>query len=89
MRNLEEKENQKEQLGKFLKKTSVEPSVANPVLEEKQTSALKQRTKLSSLLSRPQLTFADMLDVSGELNEFVRNTGVSNDVMESLEIEEK
>jgi len=89
MRYLEEKDSQKRQLSKFLKKTSVEPAVANPILEAKKTSTLKQRTKLSSLLSRPQLNFDDMLEVSVELNEFIQSLGVSDNVMESLEIEEK
>jgi tRNA uridine 5-carboxymethylaminomethyl modification enzyme len=44
----------------YFKKTSIEPLKANPILEKKDTSLLRQKVKLISLISRPQIGILDL-----------------------------
>ena len=86
---LEKKQTQKHELSKFLKTTSIDPEVANPILAAKNTTLLKQKTKLSSILARPQLVFEDLFSASNELSSYIEKNQIGNEVQESLEIEEK
>lgn len=49
---------------KALRKEGVTPEVANPILREKESSALVQQVKLSSLITRPHITIQDVLLMS-------------------------
>lgn len=57
------------ELKKVLRKEGVTPEVANPVLEERKSSPIKQQVKLSSLITRPNVTMEDILGMSGATNE--------------------
>ena len=70
----------------FLRKESVKPIMFNALLEDKNTSLLKQNAKLALLLLRPQLTIGDLVSNSSTLKSFVEENSISNDVLKSVEI---
>ena len=53
-------------LKKSLRKAGVTPVLANPLLEEKKSSPIKQQVKLSSLITRPNITMEDVLSMNDE-----------------------
>ena len=55
----------------YLKKTSAIPEVFNPVLEVKNSAALKQKVKFDQFLSRPQITLDDIKNNDVGLNDFL------------------
>jgi len=57
----------------FLGKQGVKPEDANPMLEEKGSSPIKQQLKLDGLLTRPQISLSDLVEVSDELKKFLNN----------------
>ncbi|MBR5778016.1 MAG: tRNA uridine-5-carboxymethylaminomethyl(34) synthesis enzyme MnmG [Bacteroidales bacterium] len=67
MRRVEEKLRTSEMLMKTVRETSVLPSDANGVLEDKGTPAIDQKVKLINLLLRPQVDMADLLSISKDL----------------------
>ncbi len=59
---LSEKEKAIEKLTHFTATCSIKPEEINAVLEKLGTAALKRTSKLKELLSRPQISFADMVE---------------------------
>ena len=70
----------------FLKKKSVSPDEINAKLSEKNTSALRQKIKLSNLLLRPQLSISDLKSEVVSFSEFVYESNINTDILESVEI---
>ena len=68
------KQNQTENILQMLSESSIEPEIANPYLEKAGTSPIKQKVKLSSIISRPQVSLSDIRNNenfnSFELNSF-------------------
>ncbi|MBP6090673.1 MAG: tRNA uridine-5-carboxymethylaminomethyl(34) synthesis enzyme MnmG [Crocinitomicaceae bacterium] len=66
----------------LLKLTGVTPVNANPILQEKDSTLLTQQVKLSSLITRPQIQMDDLLSMSPEFKNAIKD----NDplVLESL-----
>ena len=58
---LEHKEKTTEDILKHLNKTSIDPKEVNNFLRESGTSEIKQRMKLSSIISRPQVTLDSVI----------------------------
>jgi tRNA uridine 5-carboxymethylaminomethyl modification enzyme len=56
-----------EQLIKSLRKLAVAPDKANTILTEKKSSPIKQQVKLSSLITRPDIGFAEILMMNEDL----------------------
>lgn len=73
----------KKQLGKI----GVTPEEANPVLNELESSPIKQQIKLSKLITRPNVTMDVLKRMSVELQEFVKE--LSAEVVEQAEIQLK
>ena len=69
----------------------VKPTVVRELLISKTTSSLKQNTKLSSLIMRPQLSIFDFLTLIGPLNDLFCNIDLSfkNEVLGAAEIQLK
>jgi tRNA uridine 5-carboxymethylaminomethyl modification enzyme len=67
-------------LSKYLRKTSVTPEKANPILQQIDSAAMKQKQKAESLLSRPQVKFEHIAQMLPELE------NESADISESVEI---
>lgn len=59
---LNEKLRYRDEIVSFVSDFSVKPQFINSLLENKQTSALKQAVKLRDLISRPQLSIFDMVE---------------------------
>lgn len=71
----------------FLKKTSISPEEAKPLLTSCATALLTQRTKLSTLLLRPQISIKDMAQDLGSLSAFISDCSeCGTEVMEEAEI---
>ena len=62
------KEEETKTIMDFFRKESVNPEEVNAMLTEKNSSEIKQKTKLLQLLSRPQLEMSDMKNISSVKN---------------------
>ncbi|MBU2649708.1 MAG: tRNA uridine-5-carboxymethylaminomethyl(34) synthesis enzyme MnmG [Bacteroidetes bacterium] len=67
----------------FCRKTSIDPSDINPLLENNETSVLKQKIKISQLLVRPFISFEKLRKHIPALNSFLTKA-INNDA-ESIE----
>lgn len=72
---------------KYLKTTSIEPSQINESLLELGTSPVNQNVKLFQLLSRPQISTKNLQDVNQPLNELLKH--YSKETIEQAEIKVK
>ncbi|MCZ4407719.1 tRNA uridine-5-carboxymethylaminomethyl(34) synthesis enzyme MnmG [Cryomorphaceae bacterium 1068] len=92
MNELEKKQTEYHTFSKLMEKTSISPQQANKILVENNSAGLKQKVKIKSLLSRPNITLSHLLLMSEELRKHeekrIGEVGVSiwNEVKESLEI---
>lgn len=89
LKDLEAKLEQREKLSKFLSTESVSPDEANAYLSDKNTSSIKQKVKLDSLLSRPQIELSDLKNVSNSLSDFIQTNHITSTVEELVQIESK
>ena len=85
MQNLNQKIRQTEILSKFLNKQNIEPTIINKILEKRGSTKVNQKKKLFSFLSRPHVSFTDLL-VSEELTKFIKKNNITKDVIEQVEI---
>ncbi|MCQ0112839.1 tRNA uridine-5-carboxymethylaminomethyl(34) synthesis enzyme MnmG [Zhouia amylolytica] len=88
MRRVEEKLNKTETLVNFFKETSVKPKDANPILEDIDSSSMKQPDKMYKLFSRPKITLDHMRQLPG-VNDFIIDQNLDNEVLEQAEIKVK
>ncbi|HKL90846.1 MAG TPA: hypothetical protein VJ880_06675, partial [Allomuricauda sp.] len=92
LKQVEKKQAEYNSFSKLMEKTSISPEEANGVLTENKSSELKQKVKIKSLLSRPNITLPHLLSMSEELRthevERVKAVGpaIWREVKESLEI---
>tara|TARA_B100000508_G_scaffold141092_1_gene146457 strand:+ start:125157 stop:127019 length:1863 start_codon:yes stop_codon:yes gene_type:complete len=87
MRSVNEKKDAVTSLKKYLRKQGVVPEKANPVLEEKKSSKIKQQLKLTQLITRPNIGMSDLIamdsEIAGEISRY------DQDVIEQAEIQLK
>ena len=88
MHALEVKEKEAQNLVDFFNTTSISPEEANPVLEEKGTSPMKQSDKMVKIFSRPQIELSDMLDFA-DVKDYVQKNNLDTEVLEQAEIRVK
>ena len=74
------------QLVAFLKQENISPEEINATLLESETSPLKQKTKLASLLLRPQLNIGQLVQNSFILTNYLNKYKFDEDVLEEAEI---
>ena len=86
LQRLNEKRTSTQALNRMLHSTSIDPKVAAPVLDRRSSAPLNQKVKAATLVTRPELTLSDVLDMSTELTQFV---GASKEVRDTVEIEMK
>ena len=84
--NLENKINSVKKLEKTVKKISAEPLKFNSILSTKKSSEIKQKLKLDSLLSRPNINFDDLKNGSTKLCEFINQNNIKKLEEEQVEI---
>jgi tRNA uridine 5-carboxymethylaminomethyl modification enzyme len=70
----------------YLEKESVTPAEINTKLIEQNTSGLKQKVKMSSLLLRPQLSIEHLLETKPDFISFVEKLNADKEVLEEAEI---
>ncbi len=73
-------------LEKTVKKISAEPIKFNSILSNKKSSQIKQKLKLDSLLSRPNISFDDLKNGSIKLREFINENNINRLEEEQVEI---
>ena len=88
MRKMEEKKEKSFKFVQHLKDLSVVPEEANPVLEKRNSSPMKQSDKVFKVFSRPQITMEDVRSFSG-VNEFIFENDLNNEMIEQTEIQVK
>ena len=88
MRKMEEKKEKSFKFVEFLKDLSVVPEEANPVLEKRKSSPMKQSDKVFKVFSRPQITMADVKNFSG-VEEFIAENDLNEEMIEQTEIQVK
>ena len=88
MARVEEKQRYSQSLVDFVGRTSVLPGECNQFLVAHNSALIQQKMTLSSLLLRPELTLADLVQMSPKLSDFVNATpsSIRNEVCESSEI---
>lgn len=67
LRRVERKQAEYAAFSRLMDKTSITPEMANATLEDNDSAPLKQKVKIKSLLSRPNISIPDLLDMSEEL----------------------
>lgn len=76
-----------EKLIRAFKETSVSPEELNPILEEKNTAALTQKVKMSSIITRPQIEIWDLLKLNSDLKKLAKElTSEHQDIVTQAEI---
>ncbi|MGB7785923.1 MAG: tRNA uridine-5-carboxymethylaminomethyl(34) synthesis enzyme MnmG [Salinimicrobium sp.] len=88
LRKMEEKKEKSLAFVTFLKETSVIPEEANKVLEDKNSSPMKQSDKIFKVFSRPNITMEDVRKFSG-VNEFIEENKLDEEELEQTEIQVK
>jgi tRNA uridine 5-carboxymethylaminomethyl modification enzyme len=86
---MEQKYTTVEHLKKFIEKQSIEPKDVNRYLQSVQSSPLKQKQKLDTLLSRPQVSLPDILEYLPKLNEEFVAQSADDAIIEEVEISVK
>ena len=80
------KRGKKNEIIKFVKKYSTNPDEINRLLEKRKTSTINQKTKLYSILLRPQINISDLINYVKELKFLVEN--YKEDAREIIELAE-
>ena len=75
LKKLEKILGQSTELLKFIKKLSIEPNIVNKMLVEKNSSPLKQKLKMNSLIARPHITIKDLMIVN-ELRNYLKDNNI-------------
>lgn len=81
---VESKINQTNDFVSFLRKTGITPDEANPFLSEIESAPLQQQVKLSSVLTRPNVSLGQLANASTQLAE--RTISLDMDIVEQAEI---
>ncbi len=88
MQRMEEKEAKSKALVEFFRKTSVKPEEANPVLQEKGSSLMKQSDKIFKVFSRPNIAIDDVRKFDS-VEEYIVSNQLDKEVIEQAEIQVK
>lgn len=78
--------NKRDILIDYIRNYSVKPDVINPYLESLNTAPLRQGLKLVDVLTRPQITLANLIEVLTPLKEFVQEHEIRAEIVEAAEI---
>ncbi|MGF1565346.1 MAG: tRNA uridine-5-carboxymethylaminomethyl(34) synthesis enzyme MnmG [Flavobacteriales bacterium] len=86
LRLLETKRDSVTTLRKFLDDTSVEPDGINPLLEAIDSSPIRQKVKLSSVITRPHVDLELLVSASPELSAYIADPRFDEIVRESAQV---
>tara|TARA_B100000497_G_scaffold104653_1_gene120472 strand:- start:3597 stop:5495 length:1899 start_codon:yes stop_codon:yes gene_type:complete len=85
---MEEKKQKSEAFIDFFKKSSVAPEVINPILQEKDSTTVKQSDKLFKPFSRPNITMLDMQKIDF-VSSYISQHDLDHEVLQQTEIQVK
>src|SRR5690606_8103165 len=86
-KNVLHKKEQTKEIVRFFENTSCSPEEMNPVLESHNSAPLKQKVKLSSVITRPGFSVDDLKSGSPALSEFlISDQNFTGDAIEQAEI---
>jgi tRNA uridine 5-carboxymethylaminomethyl modification enzyme len=88
LRRMEQKHEEAEKFVKFFADTSVKPEDANPVLESKESSPIRQSDKMFKIFSRPNISIDDMRKFDA-VEDYIQENNLDNEVIEQAEIQVK
>ena len=88
LERMQEKQAKSDAFVQFFKDTSVKPDEANPVLESKNSSPVKQQDKMFKLFARPNITIDDVRKFEAVEN-FIQSNELDSEVIEQTEIQVK
>ncbi len=88
MDRMEEKLTKSDAFVQFFKDTSVKPSEANPILEEKGSSPMNQADKMFKVFSRPQLDLEDFIKFD-KVRNYIEEHNLDDEIVEQAEIQVK
>ena len=86
LRQLENKRSAVNDLRKFLDETSVEPEAINPLLDAIESSPIRQKVKLSSVITRPHVDLNLLINASPVLSNFISDERYDAIVRESTQV---
>ncbi|TVR39326.1 MAG: tRNA uridine-5-carboxymethylaminomethyl(34) synthesis enzyme MnmG [Cryomorphaceae bacterium] len=86
MKLVEEKRRHYEHVLQFFNVTSCEPNEMNPVLEREKSSPLKQKVKLSQVITRPGITLHELCEGSSALKDYLHTNDIREDALQQAEI---
>ena len=85
----QEKESKVRNIINFINSESISPGQINTTLTEKNTTPLKQKVKLSTVLLRPQINLGALIAGNKKLQKFVSEHNIDKEILESAEIQIK
>ena len=88
LKEMEKSQHQADSLIRFMKKTSIQPRDINPILQDRETAEIKQSTRLSKILARPQLKMKDLLGLT-PLDQYFQTNQTTQTTIEQAEIQIK
>ena len=88
LQSMERKHNQSKDFVTFFRRQSVKPEEANPVLESKSSSPIKQSDKMFKIFSRPNITIDDVRKFQA-VEDYIREHDLNEEVIEQTEIQIK
>ena len=88
MKIIDDKKSRISQLLNFIKKESIIPGEVNELLKLNDSQPLKQKVKISSVLSRPRVSLNDLIKVKPSLQKFVESISGKHikDILQEAEI---
>lgn len=88
MKRMEEKQKKSNAFVQFFADTSVKHEEINPILEQKDSSLMKQSDKMFKIFSRPNITIDDMRQVEA-VETYIQEHDLDNEIIEQAEIQIK
>jgi len=88
LRAMENKKEKSSSFISFLKDTSISEKIANPILEQKSSAPMRHSDKIFKVLSRPQITLNDLLEVPS-IKTYVAAHKLDKEMLEQAEIQVK
>lgn len=88
LRRMEEKFEASDKMVNFFKETSLTMTEANPILEEKGSSAIVQSDKMFKIFSRPQLELDDFMKFD-KVKDYAESNNLDREILEQAEIQVK
>ena len=88
LKRMQQKHEEAEKFVNFFAETSVKPEDANPVLESKESSLIRQSDKMFKIFSRPNIGIEDMRKFE-VVEAYIKENNLDNEVIEQAEIQVK